>query len=150
MNDSERCVFCRHWIVKRRRLYADGSEVVLFEAPRGRGRCQMLAQETDPNFGCRSFEAAPEGGHVATELIEGAPWQHWKMGACPDCGGRGSGVAGGACRRCAGIGQVRHYDDGHIGEERTRRHPKEPEGHHTPPAFLGAEALKPTEKASVL
>ena len=120
------CKDCEKWVVKRRRAYDDGSERITFEAQPGKGFCGFLEMETRPEFGCNQFSARA-WDHVETSTISGNPWEYFTMGACPDCQGRGSGLQGGSCRRCAGTGKVRFYEDGYIGEEQTRRHPKEPE-----------------------
>ena len=134
-------------MLKRRRLYDDGTENVYFQVFGGKGFCEIIDAETNPTFECIHFKLDLNYDHVVTDKITGEPWQHWKMGPCPDCQGRGSGLEGGACRRCAGIGKVRHYEDGHIGEERTRRHPKEPEQvTEVDPGTI----LTPVEKPNVL
>ncbi len=141
------CGLCRQWTVKKLRRYADGSETVTFEAVPGQGHCDMLAIETQPGFGCSGFTAAPDYDHIAVEVIAGAPWEHFRMGPCPECNGRGSGIEGGACGRCTGTGQVRYYDDGYVGEEKTRRHPSE----RVQAAVVDpGTILAPVEKASVL
>jgi predicted amidophosphoribosyltransferase len=48
------------------------------------------------------------------------------MGPCPNCTGKGN-QGDGACDRCTGTGNVRYYEDGFVGEERSRMHPKEKE-----------------------
>ena len=120
------CLGCAHWILARTTAYADGSMIDTFRAPEGKGRCESLNIDTAPDFGCTGY--AEDGGHphVITTHKVGAPWQHWKMGPCPDCSGKGN-AGDGACHRCAGTHQVRYYEDGFIGEERTRLHPKERE-----------------------
>lgn len=122
-----RCDGCAHWLVERVTLYEDGSKVSNFKAPDGKGACQALGIDTLPDFGCASYSQAIDGySHVEVAQKAGAPWQHSYAGSCPDCGGKGnSGDSG--CHRCAGTGKVRHYDDGYVGEERTRLHPKERE-----------------------
>ena len=51
-------------------------------------------------------------------------------------------MQGGVCGRCQGIGQVRFYDDGYVGEESTRRHPMEP-----PPPAATPSVLVPLPKS---
>ncbi len=115
------CENCFQWVRERRRLYGDGTEQTYYVAPEGKGNCAYLNIDTPPEFSCAAFI---EGGlSVHVDVVEGAPWQYFHMGACPDCNGTGGG---GTCRRCTGIGLVRFYADGYVGEERTRRHPKEP------------------------
>lgn len=126
---SDLCKDCGHWLTRHLTSYDDGSVIEKRLAPEGKGHCGALNMDTEPEFGCVRFE--PGDAHEITGHKVGAPWQHWEMGPCPDCNGVGSkwsdpaNVA--ACRRCAGTAQVRYYDDGHIGEERTRLHPKEKE-----------------------
>lgn len=117
-----KCENCEHWIVRRLTSYSDGSEIVRWEAHDGEGHCDSLDISTVHDFGCNRFL----GGDSHTEVIRkiGPPWAHFKMIACPDCGGRGDGTRG---HRCAGTGLVRLYDDGYIGDEQTRMHPKEKE-----------------------
>lgn len=136
------CVTCDNWVLKRRRLYDDVSEVVYFEATPGAGRCEILKIDTKAEFGCTAHVelSAERADHIVTEKINGAAWQHWKMGKCPDCRGIGSISTSWrpACERCVGTGNVRFYDDGYVGEERTRRHPKEP-----PPGKWEPEKIAP-------
>jgi hypothetical protein len=49
--------------------------------------------------------------------------------------------------RCVGTGGVRYYDDGYVGEEATRRHPKEPA---IEPAVDPGTILAPMPKPDVL
>jgi hypothetical protein len=118
------CQNCASWTRERRRVYAD-LEQTYFVAPEGKGRCERLPLDTDPDFHCSMFEDGADP--IKIERIDGEAWKHWDMGSCPDCNGRGCGVEGGVCGRCVGTGKVRFYADWFVGEERTRRHPKEPE-----------------------
>lgn len=142
------CNSCHFWLLQRKRVYSDGTQRIYFQVVGGKGLCEKLKIETAEGFGCIDFKDDPSFDHIIIDKIEGAPWQHWKMGPCPDCQGRGSGTEGGACGRCAGTGNVRYYEDGHIGDERTRRHPLEPatEITHADPGTI----IKPLPKASVL
>jgi len=119
-----RCDGCANWVLERVRTYDDGTRQSYFKVYGGKGLCEHLNMEVPPDFGCVDYQADknPEANHVRVEEIKGAAWQHWHMGACPDCHGRGCGVEGGACRRCCGGGKVRVYDDGFIGDEQTRKH----------------------------
>lgn len=137
------CSDCQHWITRRLRRYADGTVVNTFESTPGRGRCDILGIDTEPSFSCVKF-VAHQGDSVRREEVIGAPWQYWKMGKCPDCEGLGSRNDS-RCYRCQGIGQVRFYDDGYIGEERTRKHPKEPDDNvaTTNPGTVLAPQAKP-------
>lgn len=151
-----RCDTCGNWLLERKAIYGDGTEIVTHRAPDGKGRCRVLDTYTDPGFGCVSHEL---GGHVDVINKEGAPWQNWVVDACPDCKGQGTithGVNDGhldysVCGRCVGTGKVRHYDDGYIGEERHRRHPKEGNQQCTPtvdPGTILASAQNP--KADII
>lgn len=122
-----RCDGCARWTTARETLYEDGSRVETFRAPEGKGRCEVLEIDTTPDFGCTKHEQAPDGfSHVHATQKSGVPWQHWTMIPCPDCKGAGSSNDR-PDDRCAGTGQVRLYDDGFIGDERTRMHPRERE-----------------------
>jgi hypothetical protein len=115
------CENCKFWLVSKKTVYGDGAEKVHFQAPSGKGKCDQLGIETSADFGCnRHFEDTWD--HIEVEHRPGDGWQHWWVDKCPDCDGVGAG-----CRRCAGVGRVRHYGDGYIGEEQTRLHPKEKE-----------------------
>ena len=118
------CADCANWVTARITRYSDGSEVKTYEAPSGKGSCSALGIECPPDFGCNRFEAGSDPVRISER--DGAPWQHWVMGPCPDCTGNGN-AGDGACYRCAGTSKVRYYEDGYIGEERTRLHPRERE-----------------------
>ena len=131
-----RCNVCKNWTTARVTRYGDGSEVVNWRAPEGKGECGELGINTPAEFGCVQFAALANGNasvpatvvpHVASSWKNGAPWQHYVYGPCPQCRGRGSFDPGGVCMTCAGTGKVRYYDDGYIGEELTKLHPKEKE-----------------------
>jgi len=139
-----RCDGCANWITAVRTAYDDGSTVTNREAPEGAGDCRHLRISTAPDFGCAAF--APGDDHVLVERKAGAPWQHFVMIDCPNC--RGKGSDGGACHRCAGTGKVRLYDDGHVGEEQTRMHPKEREAAQAPPEVDPGTILAPLPKDS--
>jgi hypothetical protein len=66
-------------------------------------------------------------GHEHIEIMgskSGSPWHHSHYITCPDC--KGIGIIGeGSCERCCRTGRCLLYDDGYIGEEKTRRHPNE-------------------------
>lgn len=120
------CHTCDYWLIHKFTTYDDGSIVDNFKARDGFGFCEKFTRETEAEFGCGFCE---ESGwnHITKSHKAGAPWQHWEVKACPDCKlegndeiGRGSG-----CKRCAGTGKVRWYDDGFIGEEQTRLHPEQ-------------------------
>jgi hypothetical protein len=140
------CKNCASWVVERKRVYADGYEAVDFIAGSGVGECAILKISVPADFSCAKFEKL-NWSHVVVEKFDGEPWQHWRMGDCPDCQGRGSGKEGGVCGRCAGTGHVRYYADGYVGEERTRRHPSEPEAEAGLPS--GSE-LAPMKKPDIV
>lgn len=141
------CKTCSHWILKRSRRYADGTEKVHFWVTGGNGLCTRLQRETGPAFFCADFTDDGTFDHIEIENVAGESWQNWKMGKCPDCCGRGCGEGdnASACYRCAGTGNVRFYDDGFVGDERTRRHPKEPTQQE-----IVQEVLKPMPRPNVL
>lgn len=122
-----RCGDCLKWITARRDDYADGTQIFRYQAPTGKGECGTLHAETEAEFGCVKFEPAalPEM-HVMVAQKQGAPWQHWQMIPCPQCHGHGCDGDSG-CDRCVSTGNVRQYDDGFVGDERTREHPRETE-----------------------
>lgn len=115
-----KCEGCVHWIVARETVYDSGEVIKRWTALAGKGACESLGIETEAGFGCNRFLEGSE--HVERVAKHGAPWNHFVMIACPDCNGKGDGGRG---HRCAGTGLVRQYDDGFIGDEQTRRHPRE-------------------------
>lgn len=115
-----KCSDCASWLTARITRYSDGSHITTYEAPHGKGHCGVLGLETAADFGCLSFSQEHAGHAEITEKV-GPPWKHWVMIPCPDC--IGDNVPG--CRRCAGTKNVRRYDDGFVGDERTRLHPNE-------------------------
>ncbi len=119
------CFNCVHWIMGKKTVYSDGSEIFTPTSAPGKGQCQALNIETPPEFGCNAHSLGEI--HVTVTQKDGAPWQNFEYRPCPDCGGRGSTPEAGMCYRCYGTSRVRFYDDGYIGEERTRLHPKETE-----------------------
>lgn len=118
-----KCERCSHWTIKRITKYANGETVENWKAEPGKGLCDKLQIQTEEDFGCNKF-LETDDDHIAKAWKNGAPWQHSQSGPCPDCQGNAAN-GGGVCRRCAGTGKVRHYDDGYIGEEQTRLHPRE-------------------------
>lgn len=140
-----RCALCGHWTTSCVNQYENGEELVTYAAPADKGMCSVLNTETPSNFGCVQFE---EGSHKEITFKTGEPWQHFVMIPCPDCRGKGSEYA--ACNRCAGTALVRKYDDGFIGEERTRMHPKEKEINQLPPPPDPGTILKPLPKSDAV
>lgn len=125
-----RCDHCSKWATEYTTVYDDGTRIVRKAFPEGRGNCEILSMETGSDFGCVAF--APGDEHAFIERKSGAPWQHFVMIPCPGCRQKGE-VSSIRCT-CAGTGLVRLYDDGFIGDEHTRIHPKEIEfGKFAPP-----------------
>lgn len=123
---SGHCFNCGHWIICRKTVYSDGSEIITSpSSPDGKNECTALGIRTTPEFGCAAHSTGKD--HVVVTHKDGTPWSNWEYRPCPDCGGRGSTPEIGMCYRCYGTSRVRFYDDGYIGEERTRLHPKERE-----------------------
>ena len=117
------CSACRKWLTSRVTDYENGERIFNFKAADGKGKCEVLDIETDAEFGCNKFEE----GHEHIELMpkkSGSPWHHSTRITCPDCKGTGI-INDGSCGRCCRTGTCLLYDDGYLGEERTRRHPKE-------------------------
>ncbi len=115
-----RCDGCAEWITAEITRYDDGTEIVNRQSAENKGSCRILKIETDPEFGCNRFQAGDD--HQIVTQKSGAPWQHFVMIKCPACN------AGETCHgrcQCAGTGLVRKYDDGFLGDESTRMHPKE-------------------------
>jgi hypothetical protein len=121
-----KCEECEFWTIRRETHYGDGTVKQTWIALAGKGQCDKLNQQTEYDFGCTKFSRS-EGDHIDVTKKPGEPWQHWKMGPCPTCQSRGSHNVElrPACDRCAGTAQVRFYEDGFVGDERTRRHPNE-------------------------
>ena len=131
-----KCENCTHWTVALKTIYGNGDEVVHWHAQPGKGSCSVLGgHETLWDFGCQAFL---EGDcHESVSRKDGAPWDYWEHVTCPDCNGRCSlwippppnaqtvDTGDYVCRRCAGLGRVRKYDDGFVGDEQTRLHPRE-------------------------
>src|SRR5215831_8562855 len=156
MVSQPNCASCLKWLFRIETSYDDGSVVVNWSHPDGSGKCMGPLKEmlTPPDFGCNQYAA---GGPISERHHkEGAPWHNYKVGPCPDCKhplcgfpdcknpncpgsehclGLGSkpgfmdaiGVKSDVDGRCCGTGQVRYYDDGFIGDNKTKRHPKEKE-----------------------
>jgi hypothetical protein len=117
------CSDCRLWLIKRVTDYEDGSRIIGLQSAEGHGQCQSLNIDTVADFHCNRFEE----GHDHIEVMAkktGSPWHHSHYDTCPDCKGTGL-IDDGACNRCARTGRCLFYDDGYIGEEKTRRHPNE-------------------------
>jgi hypothetical protein len=118
------CKDCRLWLTMRVTDYEDGTRIANLQSPEGKGHCEVLKIETDSEFGCNRYEE----GHEHIEIMAkktGSPWHHSHRDACPECKKTPGMVDTSVCGRCCGTGQVLHYDDGFVGEEKTRRHPNE-------------------------
>ena len=118
------CETCAHWKIRAITRYGDGSFIETAKEANGQGRCDVLGITVAADFGCNKYIEGDD--HETSVSKSGAPWQNWVMIKCPDCGGGGDGI-GSPGHRCAGTGLVRRYDDGYIGDEQTRLHPKEKE-----------------------
>ncbi len=119
------CQTCRYWITRRITTYEDGSTIENWVVPGGDyGHCDQLNMDTQPDFGCNKYEEGD--AHEEVTIKKGAPWQNWHFGPCPDCKGVGCHMVEmrPACGHCAGLGYVRHYDDGYIADK-SWDHPKE-------------------------
>lgn len=117
-----KCADCSNWITSRKTVYGNGADIVTYTSPDGSGDCSVLKMQTVADFGCIKFAAGSNHAQVARKT--GTPWQNWVMIPCPDCHGKGDGGRG---HRCAGTGMVRLYDDGYVGDEQTRMHPRDKE-----------------------
>lgn len=136
-----KCQDCGKWLLERKTTYLDGTEIMRWQAPPGKGHCNALGIETPPDFGCTKFQA---GDHIAIEHKPDVPWHYWTMISCPVC----SGVnPNGTKCQCAGTGKVRLYDDGFVGSERDRKHPKD---NLPPPTPDAGTVLQPVEKPDVI
>jgi len=130
-----KCSNCAKWLVAKTTSYDDGSIVDNYRAPEGMGHCSDFDKDMKADFFCGGFVEGTEADHVVTAHKVGEPWQHHHWGPCPDCKGEGGWTVlepgqpgrGSACGRCCQTGRVLYYDDGYIGEEKTRLHPKEKE-----------------------
>ena len=118
------CSTCAHWVTTRKTVYGDGSEVVTYQCSDGKGHCEKLEIDTSPDFTCAYEDNSDHSGPVRIGNKLGAPWQFWSMIPCPVCAEKGLPPDGVHCQ-CAGTGKVRRYDDGFIGDEKTRLHPTE-------------------------
>ena len=116
------CADCKNWLTQRVTDYEDGSRIVNFQAPDGKGYCEVLNTDTYTDFGCIKF--APGLDHIDVMKKSGLPWHHSLYIDCPDCKGTGV-INDGSCERCQRTGRCLLYDDGYLGEEKTRRHPNE-------------------------
>lgn len=125
--ENLRCELCGEWTLARQTRYEDGSIVNNYKPPDGTGHCEVLNLDTAPEFFCAKFKMAGDGfTHIYTTEKSGAPWQHSHYVPCPDCSANGM-VNGTGCHRCAAGGKVLLYDDGYLGEEQHRIHPRERE-----------------------
>jgi hypothetical protein len=118
------CATCEKWFLRRETHYAGNGEVIInWSDPEGKGKCTVLNILTAPEFGCNQYEQGEPIVEVAHK--PGEPWHHWVLGPCPTCKGNGVAAGVGIDRDCCGTGLVQYYDDGYIGENRTKMHPKE-------------------------
>ena len=118
-----KCSDCRHWLTARVTDYEDGTRIFNLQCDAGKGKCGALDIETEAEFGCNKFEEGHD--HIEVNATKpGSPWHHSHYIDCPDCKATGL-IDDGACTRCARTGRCLLYDDGYLGEEKTRRHPNE-------------------------
>lgn len=119
------CNTCVNWVVARVTDYEDGSRIFNYQSADGFGHCDILGIDTEPDFLCNKFKLGTD--HIQVSHKTGAPWNHSHQVPCPDCSAVGCDENSRACSRCAGIGKVLLYDDGYLGDEQTRMHPREKE-----------------------
>jgi len=119
------CSTCSKWFIRKETHYGNGEIVVNRAIAEGCGECKVLNVVTNPAFECNQYQFGTPIIEVARK--EGAPWHHAVHGPCPDCKGRGLTDNEKRDDRCCGTGTVLYYDDGYIGENRTKMHPKEKE-----------------------
>src|SRR3974390_1753285 len=118
-----KCSTCAKWIVSKKIVYADGFEKSEALASDGKGLCETLKIETEPDFACSKYTIAIGlDHHHQITTMEKESWEYWENVPCPDCDGLGSRNDR-ACRRCAGTAKVRLYADGYLADE-TWDHPK--------------------------
>ncbi len=85
------CFNCSHWIMGKKTVYSDGSEIFAHISVPGKGQCQALNIETAPEFGCNAHSSGEV--HVVITHKDGAPWQNFEYRSCPDCGTAMHGTA---------------------------------------------------------
>src|SRR5258707_15427063 len=117
------CSECRLWLTMRVTDYEDGTRITNYKSPDGKGRCGILKIDTEADFGCNRFEHGLDHIEIMSSK-PGSPWHHSHYESCPDCNGTGL-INDSACERCCRTGRCLFYDEGYIGEEKTRRHPNE-------------------------
>jgi hypothetical protein len=131
------CSTCGFWLVLCQTEYSCGDVVVNWRPPDGHGKCTgpLKGALTIADFGCNKYK---DGGPIHESANkDGAPWHHKKPGPCPDCKTCAYPECGKAdcpgpekclgtgCGRCVCTGTVLYYDDGFVGENRTKMHPME-------------------------
>ncbi len=126
------CADCRYWKRGTLRRYANTEryeDATTEEGSPCRAAGPLLGFCTPAEFSCSNYsEFDTEDDQVEVVLNAGEPWQVWRMIPCPDCSGAGSlDSPTPGCYRCVGTGNVRAYDDGYVGDERSREHPRERE-----------------------
>jgi hypothetical protein len=119
------CSTCAKWFVRKETHYGNGEIIINRQIPEGCGECQVLNIATNPAFECNQYQYGTPIVEIAHK--DGEPWQHARHGPCPDCMGKGLDANDRRDDRCCGTGIVLFYDDGYIGNNRTKRHPKEME-----------------------
>jgi hypothetical protein len=126
------CANCRFWKRGTLRRYANTERYESAETEKGspcRAAGPLLGFCTPGDFSCSNYRKFnTKDDQVEVVINAGEPWQVWRMVPCPDCSGNGSNDSPTpGCHRCVGTGNVRAYDDGYVGEERTREHPRDRE-----------------------
>jgi len=140
------CSGCKNWRRGTRTEYGDGTVDDKTLPADGVAPCAVLGIETAPDFGCNRFEQGDADDQIEVIVKDGAAWQNFEMTNCPDCSAVGS-KGDTACQRCCGTRMVRRYGDGWLGDERTRKHPKEIAA---PVEIDPGTVLAPMEPPSVL
>jgi hypothetical protein len=118
------CSGCRFWLTARVTDYEDGTRIFNVKCEEGKGQCESLNIETEAGFYCNRFAKGNEHIEVMAKKT-GSPWHHSHWITCPDCKGTGITGVDSSCERCQRTGRCLLYDDGYVGEEKTRRHPNE-------------------------
>jgi hypothetical protein len=146
-----KCATCGFWLLRRETHYSGGEKIVNWQDPQGRGKCTsetLRGTLTPPTFGCGEHK---DGGPIVeVAQKQGEAWHYSVAIPCPDCRAPDCGfVSPGECEnkhcpgtdkclgrghtesgvdgRCCGTGTVQLYDDGFIGENKRKLHPKEQE-----------------------
>ena len=140
-----RCSTCAKWLLRKETSYGNGETIVNWSDPDGKGQCSFLNINTVPDFGCNQYEVG--GPIIEKHFKEGEPWHYWRLDKCPECHGLGTGGPSGRVdNRCCGTGLVMYFDDGYIGDNMTKMHPKE-KVKRPDPVFSCFNCHKPADAA---